>query len=295
MKKRIIKVEKVNIERWEIGQGKVKILITAGIHGDEHSQQLVIKQLLKKVNDRLPLTLVILPRLNPLGLKKNCEENPTDKLNMNRIFPGSPNSKYISKRIADLVMQEAKKCNAIIDLHNFSDPALPQTIFINTGNKKIKRESLKLCKLFNLPIIWKINPKSKSISNIHKTLIFNTINIGIPSVGAELPPLDHLLSSQVSESVQGINNIIKHLLKQKIKNKNKGRVFLRQNIRAKSKGSFKQLVSLGISIKKNQTIGIIKTKKEILKINSPVSGQIVRIKLSGPVKKNELLINIAKK
>jgi predicted deacylase len=239
--------------------------------------------------------LVIRPRLNPLGLKKNCEENPTDKLNMNRIFPGSPNSKYISKRIADLVMQEAKKCNAIIDLHNFSDPALPQTIFINTGNKKIKRESLKLCKLFNLPIIWKINPKSKSISNIHKTLIFNTINIGIPSVGAELPPLDHLLSSQVSESVQGINNIIKHLLKQKIKNKNKGRVFLRQNIRAKSKGSFKQLVSLGISIKKNQTIGIIKTKKEILKINSPVSGQIVRIKLSGPVKKNELLINIAKK
>jgi len=290
MKKQIIKIGQLNIPRLEIGQGKPKILITAGIHGDEHSQQLVIKKLLKKLKDKLPITTVILPKLNPLGLKKNCEKNPIDNLNINRVFPGSPNSKYSSKRIASMILQEAKRSSIIIDLHNFSDPALPQTIFLNRGSQKLKQKNLKLCKLIDIPLVWKINPADKSILDVSKTQIFHTIKMGIPSVVIELPPINKLTQKQINQTVNGIINLINNLINKKINIKNKNLIFIRRDIKAMHEGIFKTKIKLGETIKKNSFLGEINNKK----IVSPVAGYVIRLKENGRVNKKELLISIAK-
>jgi uncharacterized protein len=105
-----------------------KVLLQAGIHGDEVAGVYALEQILPKI-EVTSGKLIIFPRMNPPALLSNRRYF---NLDLNRLFPGSllsnPYEYSLAREIYDLVQKE--KIEYVISLHeskNFHNPARPKT------------------------------------------------------------------------------------------------------------------------------------------------------------------------
>ncbi len=122
-----------------------KVMITAGVHGDEQSGIMTALELANKlVGEELAGCVTIVPIMNPSGVLNHSRDfHPVDPdtspSNMNRYFPGNAQGNEIERFIAN-VWQNLLKPNAdiAIDLHTqtsgttyplyvFADYRLPQS------------------------------------------------------------------------------------------------------------------------------------------------------------------------
>lgn len=73
------------------GRAGPTVLLTAGVHGDEHEGQIVLRRLLREID---PMTLsgriILMPAVNLPAVRAARRTSPLDGGNMNRAFPGSP-------------------------------------------------------------------------------------------------------------------------------------------------------------------------------------------------------------
>lgn len=102
------------------GKGKKRLCIVTGTHGDELEGQLVAFQIAKRLNenlDKLNGTVEIYPALNPLGIDTIQRGIPNFDLDMNRIFPGSPNG-TMAEQTAFCILEDLKGADLVIDIHS---------------------------------------------------------------------------------------------------------------------------------------------------------------------------------
>ncbi|MCK5043430.1 succinylglutamate desuccinylase/aspartoacylase family protein [Candidatus Pacearchaeota archaeon] len=111
-----------------------KILIIAGIHGDEVSAVLTAYEIKEWVEKNSLKNITIIPRANKIAYCLGLKENPEDKKNLNRTFPGKKDGTF-SERLAFKIFNFAKNFDYVIDLHNYANgrTCLP---FILTDLKK---------------------------------------------------------------------------------------------------------------------------------------------------------------
>lgn len=294
MEKTVIKVGTVAIPRITLGGGRPRIVITAGIHGDEFSQQLVLQRLLADPPQLKRGSIVILPRINPLGLSKNSEVNPADGLNINRVFPGNKNSPDISRRIARMVFEQALQSDAVVDLHNFTDPALPQMIYVDAGERRVRQRSLQLCRIYGFPLVWRIRTNDPGMIGSRKTLIVNTVLAGIPAIGVELPPLDNLTENEIRTGVEGLRRVLQFMTDPGKNVKRRPTTLIdRINIRAREPGIFIPSLPLGVSVKPGNIIGKIFTPDyQEIPVPTEFNGLLTRLRRAGPIHKQQLIGNI---
>ncbi len=296
MKTTRLPVKGIHIPKITIGHGKPRLLITAGVHGDEYSQQLVLQRLLRKPLPICHGSVVILPKVNPKGLEQNSEVNPADNLNINRVFPGQAKSKQQSRRIAAAVFHLARQCAAVIDLHNFTDPAMPQLIWVDGGTASIREQTQKLCKLFAYPLAWRIKPRDKGMKGSKGTLIYNAVMAGVPAIGIELPPIDTVNKSEIKKTEAGLRKAITVMLGDKAVPAAKRRLTVidRLNIASPKKGIFAPKVSIGDKVRKGTVIGsLINDDYSSVPLRVTAHGGIVtRLRRAGLATKGQLLCNI---
>ncbi len=103
-----------------------RLLLTAGIHGDELNGIGIIHRLVGMIDPTtLAGTLVAVPGLNPPGLLQNTREFASDDsrsaANLNREMPGDPQGNYVAQH-AGLLWQKLLRPNAdlAVDLHTQS-------------------------------------------------------------------------------------------------------------------------------------------------------------------------------
>ncbi|MFH1207452.1 MAG: succinylglutamate desuccinylase/aspartoacylase family protein [Patescibacteria group bacterium] len=297
MKKSVIKIGSLSIPQITLGGGRPRILITAGIHGDEFSQQIVLQRLLADPPQLQRGSIVILPRVNPLGLAENTEVNPTDGLNINRVFPGKKNSPNISRRIANMVFEQALQSDTVVDLHNFTDPALPQIIYVDAGKRQIRQQSLQFCRIYGFPLVWRIRANDPGMDGSRKTLIFNAVRAGIPAIGVELPPLDGLTEKEIKTGVTGLRRVLQ-VMSDSGKNFQQRPITIidRKNVRAQQSGIFVPLLPIGVSVKPSSIIGKILTSDlQEMPVRAEFSGLLTRLRRAGPINKKQLIGNIGMK
>lgn len=105
-------------------------VVTANLHGDEATGVAVVHALLA----RLPSTLergrvVLYPSLNPAGLAQGSRGLPGEEQDPNRVFPGDPSGKTVSRHAyaiwTDLMI---RRPDLLVDLHTDSDGAVPYAL-----------------------------------------------------------------------------------------------------------------------------------------------------------------------
>lgn len=264
------------------------------MHGDEFSQQLVLKRFLDNAPNLKRGSVTILPRLNPGGLAANSEINPTDGLNINRVFPGRAVTPSISRKIARMTFDMAKQSDGVIDLHNFTDPAIPQTIFVDTGPSPLRELLLTMCRMNNFPLIWRIRANDPGMADAKRTLIYNVVRAGIPAIGVELPPLDVVTEREIKMGEQGVRAVIQFMINGTIGNMtDRQAVIDRINLRSPQDGIFIPMRSLGSLVRSSSVIGkIIMKNYNTLTISAGTTGILTRIRRAGPITKEQLICNI---
>jgi predicted deacylase len=107
---------------------KPRLLILAGIHGDEYEGVAVLHDLAREINPKkLKGILTLVPVANPQAFGAGTRRNPIDLGDLNRSFPGSPDGP-LSERLAHRLFHELVLGNdCLMSMHGWSKESLATT------------------------------------------------------------------------------------------------------------------------------------------------------------------------
>ena len=164
------------------GSGKKRVCIVTGTHGDELEGQFICFLLQRTILDNLHLldgTVEVYPALNPLGIDSITRGIPNFDLDMNRIFPGSPDGS-MAEQAAYAIVEDLKGADMVIDLHssNIFLREVPQAR-INVNNAEAL---LPLARKLNLEFIW----IHAAATVLESTLAHSLNSTGTPCIVIEL-------------------------------------------------------------------------------------------------------------
>ncbi|MEZ9233062.1 succinylglutamate desuccinylase/aspartoacylase family protein [Vibrio amylolyticus] len=185
-----------------------RIVITAGIHGDEQNGILTAQQLARAlVEVELAGTVTIVPTVNVSGIARHSRDfhsaaPDSSSANLNRVFPGSPIGDDAS-RYSFSLWENLLKPNAdlAIDLHSqTSGSTYPLYVFADYRLE----DSIRMARLMSPDVILN-DPGDPGILET----VYN--RAGIPSITVEVGVGRYTDLDMVDRASQGIMNILRSL------------------------------------------------------------------------------------
>jgi len=163
-------------------EGKKRIAVVTGVHGDELEGQYVCYELIRRINRQhteLCGVVDVYPMLNPLGADAVTRRIPMFDLDMNRIFPGSESGSPW-EYIAEKVVEDINGADLCIDIHS-SDIFLREIPQVRiTAEDKIKL--LPYAKRLNCDFVWVGNSSAVKPSS----LSYSLNSLGTPCLVVEM-------------------------------------------------------------------------------------------------------------
>lgn len=281
------------------GDGKKRICIVTGTHGDELEGQYVcylLASLMRAQPEKLNGTIEIYNALNPLGIDSIRRGIPGFDLDMNRIFPGNPQG-TMAETMAWKIVEDLKGADMVIDIHasNIFLREVPQARI----NVLTAPDLVPLARFLNLNFIW-----------VHEaaTVLKSTLAQSLNSTGTRCIVVEMGVGMRIHRTfgrdlVSGILNLMHHLgmwsdapsapIKQAILSQGDEVEF----INAAASGVFVNEKDNGIVVEKGEPIGKIvdSLTGEILEdVCSPVHGYLFTIRAYPVVYEGSLIARIHK-
>jgi hypothetical protein len=189
----------------------------AAQHGMEINGVVAIEKMLQLLKPELLRgTFIGVPVANPLALVQRRPhyglgpEEPygnRPRLNMNRIWPGSPNGSEVERLAHNLWEQAVQKADYVIDLHSYERWSASCTIVSS------KKKSLELAKAFGLRFI-SVSTNKKELELLEEPwkMISEAVeDMGASALVAELAGQWDIYPKSVKEGTRGIINVMKKL------------------------------------------------------------------------------------
>lgn len=251
------------------GSGRKRVCIVTGTHGDELEGQYVcfrLAQLLEEQHGCLDGTVEIYPCLNPLGMDSIMRGIPGFDLDMNRIFPGSPEG-TMAENTAYAIIEDLKGADMVIDIHssNIFLREVPQArINIQTSDRLVP-----YAKMLNMDFIW----IHEAATVLQSTLAHSLNSEGTPCVVVEMGVgmrINHRLGNQLVEGILNMlhemgmwhGEVSKELLHKPITSVGQEVCF----VNAEASGVFLTEIKNGIVVDEGEELG---------NIVSPLTGQVL--------------------
>jgi len=203
MKKRIIFEtnslyrDKFRVRGFEFGEGKKSVCIVGNLRGNEVQQIYTCSQLVKRLKElesdgriNAGHSILVIPSVNPYSVNSQERFWPTDKTDINRMFPGYDLGET-TQRIAAGVFEVIKEYKFGMQFASFYMPGLflPHVRMMQTGY-----EDVELAKQFGMPyvVLRKIRPYDTASLNYNWQIwetdafsIYTTSTTQIDKVSAE--------------------------------------------------------------------------------------------------------------
>lgn len=281
----------------EILKGDEKrICIVTGIHGDELEGQFVCYEVIRIIKEnfsRLKGIIDIYPALNPLGIDSISRGIPMFDLDMNRIFPGSPNGAF-AEQSADAVVNDIMGADMCIDIHssNIFLTEIPQ-VRINENSADIL---VPYAKFLNIDLVW----VHSNATVLESTIAYSLNSSGVPTLVVEMGVGMRITKSYCNQLVEGIFRLMIEMgiwddnpkrVREPIVSK-EGNV---EFINAKASGIFVPSIKHWSDIKKGDHVGDIVSPLlgEVLhKVVSPCDGRLFTIREYPVVYEGSLIARI---
>lgn len=205
--------------------------VTAGIHGGEHAGVIVAQQLVTpELVARLRGTLVVIPTLNPAGLRTKERKPYYYDGDPNRLFP-EPNAYTPPDEIVGLeaaylevyrAIEESGAC-CLLDLHTAQIGSIPlvfrDPIFYHRrfGRGLSRSDALALqsrlsemLDALGLPVINEFGASSYLSRGLHRSVTGSVLNgLGIPAATIELGSWMHVDEHVVEGCLAGLRNVLR--------------------------------------------------------------------------------------
>lgn len=251
-----------------------KLCVVAGSHACEISSVEAAIRVTRMVKpEELNGLLISLPILNTPGLQtRSPYVCPLDGLNVNRVFPGTPDGSP-SHRIAHKAFSIIKDSNYVIDLHGGDTPEEHINIVYvpNEGEPRALEASRGMRDRF-LAEYSEVHGVAGSVST-------EASRIGIPSLTVEGGELGRYDDKAIQWIVNGIMNVMKYLKMLPGESQSQSPEIFTERIwvRAPDTGILIRNVKAGEKVSRGQLLGRINNfyGDEVSKILSPTSGIVM--------------------
>lgn len=189
------------------GNGKKRLCIVTGTHGDELEGQMVCYEMARLVQEHIDClegTLEIYPALNPLGIDTIQRGIPNFDLDMNRIFPGNENG-TMAESTAYAICKDLKGADMVIDIHssNLYLRESPQ-VRINVLNEA---ELVPYASHLGVDFVW----VHDAATVLEATLAHSLNSTGTPCLVVEMGVGQRINHRMCSHLVKGIFNLMKEM------------------------------------------------------------------------------------
>ncbi len=123
----------------DVSNGSPRMLITAGIHGDEGPWGAwAIQKALERIDEsELQGSIRIIPVTNPLAMQVDKRNAPVDQLDLNRAFAGNPTGSYTEQVAHMLVEHGLADVDYVIDLHGGGSWCVNAFVFEMDGGRDL--------------------------------------------------------------------------------------------------------------------------------------------------------------
>lgn len=188
-------------------EGKKRLSIVTGIHGDELEGQYICYEVVRRVKSNptyLNGIIDVYPGMNPLGIDSVTRGIPGFDLDMNRIFPGDEDGSMI-EYIADRIVTDISGSDLCVDIHasNIYLTEIPQ-IRIN----RLHREVLQpFAEQMNVDFIWVHDANTV----LESTLAYSLNSIGTPTLVVEAGVGMRITKAYCEQVVDGLFHVMKEL------------------------------------------------------------------------------------
>jgi len=293
MKVEQIKIDEKNkIPVYVLG-AEPRILLMAGIHGNEKTGIAILKRIIKQLkNSSKSYPVAIIPCVNLSAYRANSRANPKDGVDFNRVFPVSE-IKSQSYKIAKAIQDSAEKFTTVIDIHVFTGQhTLMCGVDLNISKGRIQKKIKNMMSQIGMEAICRIDHTSEPKKD--GSLCAYLQHKNILAFGIELPPLEVLTKSNSDMITNNLIALAKGFQKRtKIR---KLRLYTRLPVFSEYAGFFSPNKIPGLEVKKGDNIGNITEKnQQKLNINSPFNGRLISISYKKYVKNGDKLFVIGKK
>lgn len=132
-----------------------RLLVLAGVHGDECEPMLAVQQLRQQIDaSELAGEVVLVPVANPSAYVCATRVGE-DGLDLARTFPGDAGGS-ITQRLAAQLTEDIRRAEYLIDLHTGGRvlDILPMTGFMLHDNPRVLAVQRQMADAFNLPYVW---------------------------------------------------------------------------------------------------------------------------------------------
>lgn len=284
----------LNLPVLQFGKGKPKLTIVATQHGGETSGLLVIDRLIDRLKE-IPSSCRIIPIVNPLGLLFRTREEPIDKGNLNRTFPGDKN-KNLTQKLAACVFGLVKDSESVLDLHTFTNR---QTSILGVCRKDspVTRRNDELLKLLQPQAIWEIDAANSEDALFAGDLDSALAKLAVPAVGLELPRQQNITDNQIEVVATNILNLLDYLDNSKPldkQNQNPIPVYRIKNLYSPASGIFTPTVKIFDEVTTGSELGRARSfsdfQNQSLKTN--LAGTIIALHYPDAVRTGEKLASV---
>ncbi len=274
-----------------------RISIVSGIHGDELEGQYVcylLEQYLNANSERLRGIVDIYPAVNSIGIDSIMRKVPPLEIDLNRVFPGTPDD-VLPYRIADGLVNAIKGSEITIDIHssNIFLRELPQIRIAEENAQTL----VPLASMLNIDFIW----IHSAVTVLQSTLAHTLNSLGTHTLVVEMGVGMRITKEYGELLTLGIINLLEQqgfldsktdmLLKHPIISTNGAVHFLN----AKKAGIFVPEKEHNMFIKKDEKIGEIVsayTGEVCETITSPCDGLLFTLREYPVVYEGSLLARI---
>lgn len=195
-------IQKTRIENGNTGK---RVCVVTGTHGDELEGQFVCANLTRLLSDEkhnLTGTVDIYPALNPLGIDSIWRGFPMFDLDMNRIFPGSPEGS-LAEMVAHDVVRDIKGADICIDIHssNIFLREIPQV----RVSEQTADALVPYAKLLNVDLVW-----VHTAATVLESTLAHTLNMrGVKTLVVEMGVGMRITENYCTQLLAGILNLLR--------------------------------------------------------------------------------------
>lgn len=180
-------------------------------HGDEAFPILIMREVLRRID---PATLkgriLAIPIGNPVAFESFTRTTGqgmnTDKNNMNRVFPGTPEG-WLTEQMADVITtQFVNQIDYLLDFHSGGLESGIDYVLTHAGDDPTNVSSQELSRIYGTEILF------EHANKVHSdTLTDFTISKGIPSAVVEVGGSFTDEAGYLEKCVRGVFNTLVHL------------------------------------------------------------------------------------
>jgi len=237
---------------------KPRVLLIAGVHGDEYESVAALHDLATEINARaVSGTVVIVPVANPSAFHSGMRRSPVDLTDLNRSFPGNPQGSF-TERLADVIFRNfVIGAEAVLSMHCWSREAtvIPYVEY-PAGKTPVAKKSAALARIlgaeFLHPYTW--HPG---------LLVAAAVAHGIPAVESEVggqgtvTPAGQRSYRSIAYRFLQATRVLVPTAEQTGTSSQPAKVITHADYRANQAGLFRSRVSPGEEVEKGSLLGAI--------------------------------------